>query len=181
MIEIGSGFSTLISARVNQDELGGSMHLVCVEPNPRPFLVDGVAGLSELRVEKVQNTPLELFEMLEANDLLFIDTSHVAKIGSDVVWLFQEVVPRLRPGVTVHVHDFFAPADYPAPWVLDGWGWNELYLVRAFLAFNSAFKIELAAQYMLGRHPEALLKAFPEAFEGPFGGSGSSLWLRRYS
>ncbi|MGB2875106.1 MAG: class I SAM-dependent methyltransferase, partial [Gaiellaceae bacterium] len=139
MIEVGSGYSTLISARVNRELLGGAMELTCIEPHPRQFLVDGVPGVSALRIEKVQETPLVLFERLGENDVLFIDTSHVAKTGSDVVWLYQEVVPRLRPGVVVHIHDIFVPGEYPEAWVLDGWGWNELYLVRAFLAFNSAF------------------------------------------
>jgi hypothetical protein len=180
LIEVGSGFSTLVSARVNRELLDGSMHVTCIEPYPRGFLVDGVPGISELRVEKVQETPLAVFEELGENDVLFIDTSHVAKTGSDVVWLYQEVVPRLRPGVVVHIHDVFAPGEYPQAWVLDGWGWNELYVVRAFLAFNRAFRIELGAQYMLKRHRDVVLEAFPgmaeERYAHPGGGS---LWIRR--
>jgi predicted O-methyltransferase YrrM len=180
LVEIGSGFSTLVSARVNRELLNRAMHLTCIEPYPRPFLVDGVPGVAQLRVEKVQDTPLELFEALDRDDVLFIDTSHVAKTGSDVVWLFQEVVPRLRQGVVVHVHDIFVPGEYPEDWVLDGRAWNELYLVRAFLAFNSAFRIELGAQYLLKRHRALVQEAFPgmseERYARPGGGS---LWIRR--
>ena len=180
MIEIGSGYSTLVSARVNRELLDGSLQLTCIEPYPRPFLVDGVPGVSELRVEKAQDTPLEVFQTLAEDDVLFIDTSHVAKTGSDVVWLYQEVVPRLRPGVVVHVHDVFAPGEYPEPWVLDGWAWNELYVVRAFLAFNSAFRIELCAQYLLQCHDDVVREAFPGMAEDRYAGpGGGSLWIRR--
>jgi predicted O-methyltransferase YrrM len=180
MIEIGSGYSTLVSARVNREELDGSMRLTCIEPYPRPFLAEGVAGVSDLRVERVQDAPLELFAELGENDVLFIDTSHVAKTGSDVTWLYQEVVPRLRPGVVVHIHDVFAPGEYPQSWVLDGWAWNELYVVRAFLAFNDAFRIELGAQYLLQRHGDVVREAFPGMAEARLAGpGGGSLWIRR--
>jgi predicted O-methyltransferase YrrM len=180
MIEVGSGYSTLLSARVNREHLNGSMHLTCIEPYPREFLVQGVPGVSELRTEKVQETPLEVFESLGENDVLFIDSSHVAKTGSDVVWLYQEIVPRLRPGVVVHMHDMFVPGEYPEQWVFDGRAWNELYVVRAFLAFNSSFRVELGAQYLLQNHGELVLEAFPgmseERYANPGGGS---LWIRR--
>jgi predicted O-methyltransferase YrrM len=180
LVEIGSGFSTLVTARVNRELRGGEMHVTCIEPYPRPFLAEGVPGLNELRVEKVQDTPLSVFEGLGRNDVLFIDSSHVTKTGSDAVWLYQEVLPRLREGVVVHIHDIFVPGEYPEDWVLDGRAWNELYVVRAFLAFNSAFRIELGAQYMLKRHHELVLEAFPgmreERYAQPGGGS---LWIRR--
>jgi hypothetical protein len=136
--------------------------------------------VSELRVEKVQETPLGAFGELGRDDVLFIDTSHVAKTGSDVVWLYQEVLPRLRPGVVVHIHDVFAPGEYPEDWVLDGRAWNELYVVRAFLAFNSAFRIELGAQYLLKRHRQLVLDAFPGMREDRYAQpGGGSLWIRR--
>jgi predicted O-methyltransferase YrrM len=180
LIEIGSGFSTLISARVNRELLDRTMNVICIEPDPRPFLVKGVPGVSELRIEKVQNTPLDVFQELNRNDVLFIDTSHVAKTGSEVPWLYQEVVPRLRPGVVVHIHDVYAPGEYPVAWVMDGWGWNELYVVRAFLAYNSAFQVEFGAQYMLKRHRDLMQEAFPGVREQRYAQSGgSSLWIRR--
>jgi predicted O-methyltransferase YrrM len=180
LVEVGSGFSTLISARVNRELLEESMEVTCIEPYPRPFLAEGVRGVSELRIEKVQDTPLAVFEALDRDDVLFIDTSHVAKTGSDAVWLYQEVLPRLRPGVVVHIHDIFAPGEYPEDWVLDGRAWNELYVVRAFLAFNSAFRIEFGAQYMLERHRDLVLEAFPGMAEARYAEpGGGSLWIRR--
>jgi predicted O-methyltransferase YrrM len=179
MIEVGSGFSTLVSARVNRELLGGSMRLTCIEPYPRAFLAD-LAGVSELRQEQVQDTPSDVFEELTADDVLFIDSSHVSKTGSDVNWLQQEVFPRLNVGVVVHIHDIFLPGDYPQAWVLDGWGWNELYLVRAFLAYNFAFQIELGAFYMLQHQPNVLKTAFPKlAAPDHFARGGASLWIRK--
>ena len=81
MIEVGSGFSSLVTARVNREFLGGSMRFTCIEPYPRAFLQAGVPGISELRVEQVQQTPLEVFEALGEGDVLFIDTSHTVKTG----------------------------------------------------------------------------------------------------
>jgi predicted O-methyltransferase YrrM len=177
MIEIGSGYSSLISARVNRECLGRTMTFTCVEPFPRQFLIDGVDGISDLRVELVQDTPLELFDELGEGDVLFIDSSHTAKTGSDVVWLFDEVVPRLAPGVAVHLHDIFLPGDYPREWVMQGRGWNEQYLVRAFLAYNGVFRILLGAQFMIQRHRTALLDAFGSI--DPKLLPGGSLWFER--
>jgi predicted O-methyltransferase YrrM len=179
MIEVGCGFSTLIAARVNREELSLNMDLVCIDPYPKPFLGDGeVEGVSELRPEKVENAPLELFEQLEENDVLFIDTSHTVKTGCDVTWIFHEILPRLRPGVVVHIHDIFLPHEYPEPWVLEGWGWNEMYLVRSFLQFNSAFEILWGAMYMLTHHHGEVIEAFPD-YPKYSSMAGASMWIQR--
>jgi SAM-dependent methyltransferase/predicted O-methyltransferase YrrM len=177
-IEIGSGYSSLVTARVNREQLDGAMDFVCIEPYPRPFLLDGVAGISDLRVEQIQDTPLELFDGLGAGDILFIDTSHTVKTGGDVTWIFHEVVPRLAAGVYVHIHDIFLPGDYPEPWVTEGWGWNEGYLVRSFLSYNNAFEIVWGSQYMTQRHPDSVLRAFPEQVQYA-DRAGAALWIRR--
>jgi predicted O-methyltransferase YrrM len=179
MIEVGCGFSTLITARVNREELSQDMDLVCIDPYPKPFLADeAVEGISEIRPEKVEDAPLELFEQLEANDVLFIDTSHTVKTGCDVTWLFHEILPRLHPGVVVHIHDIFLPHEYPEPWVLEGWGWNEMYLVRSFLQFNSAFEILWGAMYMLTHHHGEVVGAFPD-YPKYSSMAGASMWIRR--
>jgi predicted O-methyltransferase YrrM len=179
MIEVGCGFSTLISARVNREFFDSQIHLTCIEPYPRPFLLEGVAGVTELRVEKIQETPLPLFEELGVNDILFIDTSHTVKTGGDVTWIFHEIIPRLAPGVLVHIHDFYLPGEYPVPWVLEGWGWNETYLVRSFLTFNDAFDIIWGALYMLVNCHGDVLAAFPDSRQSHLAMGGASLWLRR--
>jgi predicted O-methyltransferase YrrM len=177
-IEIGSGFSSLVTARVNRELLDGSMHFTCIEPYPREFLIDGVPGVSDLIVAKVQDVPLDTFASLGAGDILFVDTSHTVKTGGDVTWIFHEIIPRLAPGVLVHVHDVFLPGDYPVEWVQEGWGWNETYLVHSFLAFNAGFEIELGVQYLMRTHPDALAEAFP-GWTTAVDKGGAALWLRR--
>lgn len=177
MIEIGSGFSSLITAHVNREHLSGELHFTCIEPFPRQFLRDGVPGITDLLVRKVQDVEPEYFDPLGENDILFIDSSHVSKVGSDVNYLFFEVLPRLKPGVYVHIHDVFLPAEYPKRWVIDeGRHWNEQYLVRAFLQFNFAFEIVWAGHLMSKYHPDAVRRVFPRF---PDLGGGGSLWLRR--
>lgn len=180
VIEVGSGFSSLVTARVNRELLNGGIEFTCIEPYPRDFLVAGVPGIDALRAEQVQDTPLGVFDALIENDVLFIDTSHVVKTGGDVVFLYHEVLPRLRPGVVVHIHDVFLPGDYPEAWVMEGWGWNEIYLVQSFLAFNSAYEVMLGAQYMAQLHFDELLEAVPGFTELPHvERGGGALWVRR--
>jgi len=182
MIEVGCGYSTLVSAQVNRELLGGQMRLTCIDPYPPDFLVQGVPGMSDLRVEEIQDTPLELVEELEANDVLFIDTSHVVKTGGDVPWIFNHVIPRLNSGVVVHVHDMFIPGDYPKAWVLEGWGWNEIYIVQSFLSFNAAFEVLFGVHWMTQNHRDALKEAFPQLADPKTNpGSAASLWIRRRS
>ncbi|HEX2024429.1 MAG TPA: class I SAM-dependent methyltransferase [Acidimicrobiales bacterium] len=178
MIEVGSGYSSLIAAQVNREFLDGGMDFVCIEPYPRAFLSAGVAGIGELIVAKVEDVPLERFQALDRGDVLFIDTSHVIRTGNDVAWLYGQVLPRVRPGVHVHIHDVFLPGDYPIEWVREGWGWNENYLVEAFLNFNHAFEIVLGSQWAGHHAVEELARAFPQLATAPDQGGGS-LWLRR--
>ena len=122
--------------------------------------------------------PLERFCALEANDIVFIDSSHVVKIGSDVVYEFLELLPRLKAGVMVHFHDIFLPAEYPKSWVLeDRRFWNEQYLLQAFLAFNSAFEVMMAGSFLHLSHSEKLKAAF--ASYDPANVWPGSFWMRR--
>lgn len=177
VIEVGSGFSSLITAEVNRVDRSGAMAFECIEPYPRQFLIDGVAGVTSLVRKKIQSVELPFFDRLGANDVLFIDSSHVTRTGSDVNFLFFEVLPRLKPGVLVHIHDIFLPDEYPKRWAIEeGRNWNEQYLVRAFLQYNSAFEVVWSSYYMCTRHAEktaAVFSRFPK-----FGGGGS-LWIRR--
>ena len=179
MVEVGCGYSTLVSARTNREDLGGRMELTCIDPHPKPFLLEGaLPGVTALLPEKVEDAPLELFEGLEAGDVLFIDTSHTVKTGGDVTWLFNEILPRLRPGVVVHIHDIFLPYEYPEEWVMGGNGWNEMYLVHSFLLFNEAFEILWGAAYMLAHQLEAVFTAFPD-LPRYAAMAGGALWIRR--
>jgi hypothetical protein len=180
MIEVGSGFSSLLSADVNQRFLGGRMDFRCIEPYPRPFLKDGFDGLTELIVAPVEAVPIETFEALQAGDILFIDSSHVSKTGSDVNYLMLEVLPRLSRGVVIHIHDVFLPNEYKEEWVLEeGRSWNEQYLVQALLIHSSGFEVLFGCSYAYQLFRDAVREALmcPEGEE--FG--GGSLWIRRIS
>lgn len=182
LVEVGCGFSSLITARVNRELLGNGMDVTCIDPYPSEFLTEGIEGIRELRTERIQDTPLDVFEELTCDDVLFIDTSHTVKTGGDVPWIFEEVVPRLHPGVVVHLHDIFLPGDYPREWVLDGWGWNELYLVHAFLVFNTAYEILFGVKWMERNARDVLVETFPGlGLPEHAARSGASLWIRRVS
>jgi predicted O-methyltransferase YrrM len=178
VIEVGAGYSSLVTARVNRELFGGRMHFTAIDPYPLDFLERGVSGLTELRTEEVQETPFEVFEQLGANDVLFIDTSHAVKTGGDVAWIFNQILPRLRSGVVVHLHDIFLPWDYPEDWVFAGKGWNEQYLLQSFLVWNSAFEIVFGTHWMIRQHWDLLCQAFPDMVEEDRRDS-SSFWIRR--
>jgi hypothetical protein len=178
MVEVGCGWSSLLTARVNREHLDGELHFTCIEPYPPEFLEAGVEGISELIVSPVQEVSLDPFLALGDGDVLFIDSSHTVKTGGDVPFLFEEVIPRLARGVLVHVHDIALPRDYPPEWVLVGRAWNEQYLVRAFLAFNSAFQILLGVSWMSVYQPELLTAVLPD-YPAGYGDGGASLWIQR--
>lgn len=175
VIEVGCGFSSLLTARVNREYLERRTDVTCIEPYPPDFMVNGVHGITRLIQSRAELVPRELYAELEAGDVLFIDTSHTVKTGNDVRFLLQEVVPQLAPGVIIHIHDIFLPFDYPREWVLDGRAWNEQYLVEAFLSFNNAFEVLLAASWLRHHHYAAVASAAPVLAEL----GGVSLWLRR--
>lgn len=177
IIEIGSGYSSLIMAEVNRKFFSETIQISCVEPFPRQFLLDGIPGISELVKEKVQLVPLSFFDRLRRHDILFIDSSHVSKTGSDVNYELFEILPRLAPGVYVHIHDIFLPDDYPKKWAIDDLrNWNEEYLVRAFLQFNSHFEIAWSSYLLSTRYQEETQRVFPRFLSL---GAGGSLWIRR--
>lgn len=164
IIEIGSGFSTLLAAQAalrNQEEGGQVCELVACDPYPVEFLTSGFLGLTRLVPKRVEELPLSFFADLQKNDILFIDSSHVVRIGGDVQYEFLEILPRVAKGVLVHVHDIFLPAEYLKEWVMrERHFYTEQYLLQAFLAFNKSFRVLWAASYMHLRHPEELEAAF---------------------
>lgn len=174
IIEVGSGFSSLVlgTAAAENDSAG----IISIEPFPREFLRKGFPGLRSLIEKKVQDIDLNFFSQLESGDILFIDSSHTVKIGGDVNYLFLEVLPRLNPGVIVHVHDIFLPFDYRRDWVLDEFRfWTEQYLLQAFMMFNSEFEVLMANSYLNHYHQDDLKAAFPDLPSW----EGGSFWIRR--
>jgi hypothetical protein len=159
IIEVGSGFSSLVAAEAIAKNDNSA--LICIEPFPLDFLRQGFAGLHSLIEQKVEDIGLEFFSHLESGDILFIDSSHTVKIGGDVNYLFLEVLPRLKPGVIVHVHDIFLPFDYRRDWVMDEFRfWTEQYLLQAFLSFNSECEVLMANSYLAHRYMKELKATF---------------------
>ena len=176
MVEVGSGHSTLLSADVNTRWLKGRTELICIEPYPPEFLTELPSGVSKLIRERVEEIGIEPFLALKSGDILFIDSSHVSKTGSDVNHLYFEVLPRLAPGVLIHIHDIFMPEEYPRDWVLEEErSWNEQYLLRALLMFSGAFRV------VFGSHCASLL--LPDQVESVFGAphGGGSFWIEKIS
>ena len=174
IIEVGSGFSSLVLG--DAAAKNGSSGLICIEPFPREFLRKGFRGLRSLIEKKVQDIEPQFFSQLESGDILFIDSSHTVKIGGDVNYLFLEVLPRLKPGVIVHVHDIFLPFEYRRDWVLDEFRfWTEQYLLQAFLMFNPEFEVLMANSYLNQYHQEDIKAAFPDLSSW----GGGSFWMRR--
>lgn len=178
VVETGCGWSSLMTARVNREYFSRAIDFTCIEPYPPEFLGDDVDGISRLISTPVEQVPLAIFEELSNNDILFIDTSHTVKTGGDVVFLLNEVLPRLADGVVVHIHDIFLPWDYPKEWVMAGRAWNEQYAVRAFLTFNAAFEILFSTVWMSQFRRDVLTASIP-GYPDRYPDGGGSLWIRR--
>jgi hypothetical protein len=158
LIEVGCGQSTKI-IRDAIKKNGAPCEHICIEPYENRWLEK--LGVKVIR-EQVEIVSPELFEALERDDILFIDTSHVIRPQGDVLHLYQQVIPRLAKGVFVHVHDICTPRDYFPEWILqDRRMWNEQYLLEAFLAFNSEFKITGALNWLWHNHRTETDRAFP--------------------
>jgi hypothetical protein len=175
IIEVGSGFSSAAMLDTVEHFLDEPPGITFIEPNPeRLYSVlrreDGERV--DVVAKRVQDVELDRFGELAESDILVIDSSHVAKTGSDVNYLYFDVLPRLAPGVLVHIHDIGFPFEYPRSWVLEGRSWNEAYLLRAFLTFNDRFRIELWNGSLRAHRPDAF-STCPN-FRG-----GSQIWISR--
>ena len=176
IIEVGSGFSSALM--LDLLDTGFESKLLFIEPYPdtlKRLMRDSDRDQCRVLVAKVQDVPLEEFNVLDTNDVLFIDSSHVLKIGSDLSRLFYTVLPQLKPGVIVHIHDIFWPFEYPEDMAREGRIWNEIYFVRSFLQFNDSFEILYFNSFIESRYQKALKENLPNYTEF----TGASLWLRR--
>ena len=177
IIEVGSGYSTAVMLDTLA-QTQGSAELTLIEPYPaRLFSLLSAEDKASTRIfpNRIQEVPFWLFDELEAQDILFIDSSHVAKIGSDVTLILLQILPRLKRGVLVHFHDIFYPFSYPLNWIREGRAWNESIFLRAFLSGNVNF--ETVAFNSFAGH------SFPELFHDRLGDflkdTGGSIWLRK--
>ena len=178
IVEVGSGHSSCAMLDTIDLHLDRQVEATFIEPYPDRLLSllrSEDLGRVKILTERVQDVGLDPFLALDRNDILFIDSSHAMKIGSDVNYLLGEILPRLRPGVYVHFHDIFYPFEYPEEWVSEGRAWNEAYALRAFLAFNEAFEIVLFNTYLERFHREMFERDMPLCLLN----EGGSIWLRR--
>lgn len=160
IIEIGSGFTSLLIEKALSKNAKGK--LTIIDPYPEDVYKYGNNIKHTLIKNKIENVSLSEFEKLKENDILFIDSSHVLKIGSDVQFEMLEIFPRLKKGVIVHIHDIFLPSEYPFPHVTKNYMfWNEQYVLHAFLQYNNFFQVLWGGSFMHLFHPEKLQKAFP--------------------
>lgn len=178
IIEVGSGFSSAAMLDLNERLLGDAVHFTFIDPDMtrlRPLLREGDAARFRLIEQRVQDVPLEIFSALEENDVLFIDSSHVSKIGSDVNRLYFDVLPVLAPGVLVHIHDVAGNLEYPRHWLDEGRAWNEQYVLRAFLMYNPAWRIELFTAWLWNTQHRLIAERMPLCARG----GGGQMWLRK--
>jgi hypothetical protein len=174
IIEIGGGHSTQLASKALA--ANGSGSLICIEPYPERL--NGAGPTMELIQKRVEEIDVDFFSCLAAGDILFMDSSHTVKFGSDVCYEFLEILPRLAPDVWVHVHDIFFPHDYPAEWLIERrMALNEQYLLEAFLSFNAQFQITLANYWLRLDHVNESARLWPNALSEDFG--ASSLWMKR--
>jgi predicted O-methyltransferase YrrM len=170
IIEIGGGYSTQLATKALAQNARG--RLTCIEPYPEARLLDANLDI-ELIQKPVEQIGVDFFSSLDANDILFIDSSHAVKFGSDVCYEFLDVLPQLKPGVWIHVHDIFFPHDYPAEWLLKRrMALNEQYLLEAFLAFNQSFATQLANYWVCLDHPDVATRLWSNT-------GASSFWMKR--
>lgn len=152
VVEIGSGFSTRI-LRSAIDKNGGG-RLVSIDPAPRV----SIKGLcDEHHPVRVQTMPVDWFRRLSPDAVLFIDSSHVASTGSDVVYLLLEVLPAAPQGLLIHIHDIFLPEDYPRSWNCDrGFNFSEQYLLHALLCYSNGFRVLWPGRWVARNRPDWL-------------------------
>ncbi len=177
VIEFGAGFSTLVTAAACRDNraAGHDTDFVSYDPFAVPP-PSGLDGLSAIIPASAESAPIDALQALAENDILFIDSSHVVRVGGDVIHLLLEVVPRLQPGVLIHVHDIFLPWEYPRQWAVNGWFWTEQHLLQALLVGNPGLEVLVAAYALWRSHPVALTRLIPniDPAHPPM-----SFWMRR--
>jgi predicted O-methyltransferase YrrM len=178
VIEIGSGFSSAVMLDTNDRYLSGQLRCTFIEPYPdrlENLLRSGDEERCNVIKSKVQDVDPGLFATLEPDDVLFIDSSHVVKFGSDLEYIFREVLPSLSTGVYIHFHDIFYPFEYPEPWITEGHFWNECYMIRALLSHSSAYHIELFSDYIARFYSAELAAVSPLCLNN----TGGNLWLSK--
>lgn len=180
VIEVGSGFSSAVMLDTNDIFFNGDINLHFIEPNTQrlfSLLREKDKVKTKIYPTYIQNVDMSIFNQLQENDILFIDSTHVSKSGSDVNKIIFEILPALNKGVLIHFHDIFYPFEYPENWVTGwkGFGWNETYLLKSFLQFNEHFKIEFFNTYLENSNENWFKENMPKCLLN----KGGSIWIRK--
>ncbi len=190
IVEIGSGASTagmLHAASLNEREGRTPSRITCIEPFPKPAL-RALADVTHVE-QRCQTVPSAVFAQLQSGDLLFIDSSHAVKVGSELMRIYLDVIPRLPSGVVIHIHDVCLPYLYPPTALLDYFGWQETPLLLALLTNNDRLGVLACLSALHHDHPDALAALLTDYHPLPLvdglaasndapGHFPSSLWLR---
>ena len=178
IIEIGSGYSSCVTLDTNQLFFDNRIDCTFIEPYPE--LLFSLINKQDKKGNNIisyrlQEVPVNLFNKLRRNDILFIDSTHVSKVGSDVNYIFSSILPLLNKGVFIHFHDICYPFEYPKELSMRGIFWNENYILRAFLQNNTSYEIVFFNNFLWEKHRSGLIKAMPLYSNNP----GGSIWLRK--
>jgi len=178
VLELGSGFSTLVTRIALDRNTGDGSPGTLDSYDPYPSAHVMARPDLSARVQRVSAQAIDpaLIEGLQENDVLFVDTTHIVKIGGDVNRIVLDLLPLVRPGVAVHFHDIFLPRDYSRGHIDDAHFWNEQYLVQAFLSGNREWEVLVGANAVAHAHPARVGELIPSFRDGVEPGS---LWLRR--
>ncbi|MCM1211805.1 MAG: class I SAM-dependent methyltransferase [Blautia sp.] len=173
IIEVGSGFSTAVMLDTNEKCFDNSIEIISIEPyaDRLKTLLKAEDNI-EINECFLQDIPLSFFEQLGENDILFIDSSHVSRINSDVNYIFFEILPRLKKGVYVHFHDIFYPFIYPKKWIYQGRVYNEMYILRAFLMNNNKYSVQFFGEMLEYNYKEKLCDKL-------IGNCSGNIWIRK--
>lgn len=178
IIEIGSGFSSGVILDTNEIFFDSVMSCIFIEPYPErlfSLMKNGDGNRVEVIGRRLQDIDINIFNKLQKNDILLIDSSHVSKIDSDVNYIFFEILPNLNKGVFIHFHDIFYPFEYPKEWVYEGRVWNESYMLRTFLQYNDSFRVVFFNNYLAHFYKDKLAQKIPLFLTNP----GGSIWIRK--
>ena len=178
MIEVGCGYSSAMALDTNELCLENAVQMTFIEPYPqllRELMKPGDDARVTIVPSRLQDLDPDFFLQLDANDILFIDSTHVSKVNSDVNYIFFEILPRLKSGVYIHFHDVFFPFEYVKEWVYEGRAWQELYLLRAFLQDNPLYRIVYFQDFLFHKHRGFFEKHLPLFLKN----SGGNIWLQK--
>jgi hypothetical protein len=180
IIEIGSGNSTKVALHAlnkNKIEFSKEFTLTCIEPYEAPW-INEVKEINLIR-KKVECVDIEIFSQLSENDILFIDSSHIIRPQGDVVFEILSILPLVKKGVYIHIHDIFTPYDYCYNWLVNyRLFWNEQYILEAYLLDNPNIEIIASLNYLSHDHAEVLSEAFPN-YKQRKGCDLGSFWIKK--